>query len=52
MHQQNREASWLRRKTDGTADELWIGLRKLLKRFDQKWYRSQRSKYLSNQIEW
>jgi bifunctional DNase/RNase len=43
---------WLRRRIDGTEGELWIGLKKLLKRFDREWYRSLRREYESGKIKW
>jgi len=43
---------WLRRRIDGTDSELWIGLKKLLKRFDREWYGSLKSEYGSKKIEW
>jgi len=43
---------WLRRRIDGTEGELWIGLKKLLKRFDKKWYRSLKGEYATTKIGW
>jgi hypothetical protein len=43
---------WLRRGLDGTSDELWTGLKKVMLRFDGTWYAGLRSTYTSNEIEW
>jgi bifunctional DNase/RNase len=43
---------WLRRRIDGTEGELWIGLKKLLKRYDREWYRALDDKYESKKIDW
>ncbi|MBW2277986.1 MAG: bifunctional nuclease family protein [Deltaproteobacteria bacterium] len=43
---------WLRRRIDGTDGELWVGLKKLLKRFDREWYRSLKSEYASKKVKW
>lgn len=31
-------AFWLRRGIDGSANELWLGLREVLKQYDREWY--------------
>jgi hypothetical protein len=43
---------WLRRGLDGTSQELWTGLRKVMKRFDASWYSSLAKSYPSSDIEW
>lgn len=43
---------WLRRGLDGTNDELWTGLKKVMLRFDGEWYANLRSTYNSPDIEW
>jgi hypothetical protein len=43
---------WLRRRIDGTDEELWSGLKKLLKRFDREWYRGLKQRYESQKIDW
>jgi len=43
---------WLRRGLDGTSEELWTGLRKVMLRFDGQWYAGLRSTYNSNDIVW
>lgn len=43
---------WLRRGLDGTSDELWTGLKKVMLRFDGQWYAGLRSTYTSNDIDW
>jgi hypothetical protein len=43
---------WLRRRIDGTDGELWVGLKKLLKRFDREWYGELAGKYSSKKIKW
>ena len=41
-----------KRRIDGTEAELWIGLKKLLKRFDREWYNSLKGDYPSKKIDW
>jgi len=36
---------WLRRNLDGTHDEIYAGLSKVMKRFDKKWFKSVKAKY-------
>lgn len=43
---------WLRRGLDGTSDELWTGLGKVMKRFDTSWYASLKTTYRSTDIDW
>ncbi|MBW2263035.1 MAG: hypothetical protein JRG91_13740 [Deltaproteobacteria bacterium] len=43
---------WLRRGLDGTNEELWTGLKKVMLRFDGQWYAGLRSTYNSNDIVW
>ncbi len=43
---------WLRRTLDGTAEELWVGLRKVMKRFDATWFASLPATYGSTSIDW
>jgi len=43
---------WLRRGQDGTSDELWTGLKKVMLRFDGEWYAGLRSAYTSSEVEW
>lgn len=43
---------WLRRGLDGTNQELWTGLKKVMKRFDAAWFSSLSKTYPSSEIEW
>lgn len=43
---------WLRRSLDGTSDELWTGLKKVMTRFDADWYKGLRNSYPSPDITW
>jgi len=43
---------WLRRGLDGTHKELWKGLKKLLKSYDETWYDSLKKTYRSEHIPW
>ncbi len=36
---------WLRRNIDGTHDEIYKGLSKIMKRFDKKWFKNIRKSY-------
>jgi len=36
---------WLRRNLDGSHDEIYAGLSKIMKRFDKKWFKSVKAKY-------
>ncbi len=36
---------WLRRTIDGTADEVWIGLRQVLWAYDREWYSTLKARY-------
>jgi len=43
---------WLRRGLDGTQEELWVGLRKVLKAYDAEFYSTLKNKYKSKKIDW
>lgn len=43
---------WLRRGIDGTGKELWVGLRKVMTRYDADWYAGLKKTYTSPDIEW
>jgi bifunctional DNase/RNase len=43
---------WLRRGLDGTDEELWIGLKKVLTAYDAEFFASLKKKYKSKKIEW
>jgi hypothetical protein len=43
---------WLRRGLDGTSGELWIGLKKVMTRFDATWFAGLKNTYTSPDINW
>jgi hypothetical protein len=43
---------WLRRGIDGTQPELWVGLRKLLERYDGRHYAALQEQATSAHVEW
>lgn len=43
---------WLRRSIDNTADELWIGLRKVMRLYDPEWYARVQKRYSKAAVNW
>jgi bifunctional DNase/RNase len=43
---------WLRRGLDGTEQELWVGLRKVLTTYDPDFFASLKKRYESKKIDW
>jgi len=43
---------WLRRGLDGTDEELWIGLKKVLSAYDPEFFAELKKRYKSKKIDW
>lgn len=43
---------WLRRAIDDTSDELWIGLRKVMRLYDPEWYAAVQKRYPKAAVNW